>query len=51
MKQHDKGSGSVSKPASKPATAVPDKSSPLSSQKPVIGMVSLPLFSFICIFI
>nr|XP_009396468.1 PREDICTED: replication factor C subunit 1 isoform X2 [Musa acuminata subsp. malaccensis] len=34
MKQHDKGSGSVSKPASKPATAVPDKPSPLSSQKP-----------------
>lgn len=47
MKQHDKGSGSVSKTA----TAVPDKPSPLSSQKPVISMVSLPLFSFICIFI
>ncbi|THU72645.1 hypothetical protein C4D60_Mb04t14390 [Musa balbisiana] len=31
MKQHDKGSGSVSKTA----TAVPDKPSPLSSQKPV----------------
>ncbi|KAJ8486594.1 hypothetical protein OPV22_019079 [Ensete ventricosum] len=35
MKQHDKGSGSVSKPAAKPAAAVPDKPSSLSSQKPV----------------